>query len=359
MPTKFTIILLSACMLTAAAACSSPDDQAADPGPISDPSDDSGGSRADAEPLDAESADQAGGDDPSAGSAVERVGAAFLEVDALVGRLTMGDSQKMAQCMNDAGFPQLLEHEADSPSGDRASLDDTNRLTLILPHEMGPYTESQAREFGLVGSIYISRIRLGILRSNDPAYNRQYTVCDEASRDDAGELSNKELDSLAQATDDMRYAIESRFRTRATPPIGELVSERIACLTESGYGSINPEDFDGGGTWTDFIRRFGIQPGETRILSQTGEEFDAADLDAPLPPGETRLILSADMPFKTYFPSAEEVDLALVYVRCGEEIGFVERLEELQIPIRAEILAEFETEILGLRERVLELIEDG
>ncbi len=358
-----TTILISVCLLMMAAACASTEDQTADLDPTSGPSEDPGGSGAVAEPLDDDAADQesevSNEDDPSADSAVDRISAGFVEVESLVGRLTKADPGEVAQCMSDAGFPQLLELDADSRSAAGLSSANTNRLTSIQPHEMGPYTESQAREFGLLGSVHIGRTPDSIVRSNDPAYHRQYALCDEASLGDRGQFADAEVESLALAASDLRYAISSQFRTRTIPGQGELLRERLTCLTESGYGSVDPEALLSDQSWTDSLRRFGIQPGETRIISEAGEEFDPLDVDAPLPPGETRLIRSADMPTETYYPSAEEVELALVYVRCGEEIDFVERLEELQIPIRAEILAEFETEILGLRERVLELIEDG
>ncbi len=360
MPTKI-IILFSACLLMMAAACSSTEDQTADPDPTSGPSDDAGGPGAVAEPLDVEAADQesegSSEDDPSADSAVDRVTAVFLEVESLASRLAQGDLAEVAQCMSDAGFPQLMELEADSQATAILSSDDANRLAAIAPGEMGPYTESHAREFGLIGSV--ARVRPGVVRSNDPAYDRQFALCEATARGDYSQLDQKEVDALLQAISDMRHAIRSQFIARATPGLEEILSERITCLlTESGHEYLDPEAFAVGESWAGILQRFGVQPGETRIISQSGEELDSAHVDDPLPRGETRMVPSAEMPTETYYPSAEEVELALAYVRCGEQINFVERLEELQIPIRAEILAEFEIEILGLRERVLELAEE-
>ncbi len=164
-----------------------------------------------------------------------------------------------------------------------------------------------------------------------------------------------ELEAIAQAAVQLRYTLQSAFGHRARPEIDKLLAERSVCVGELGYETNLPIAGEG---WRDLLRRYGIEPGETKYVDQGGREEESTELNTPLRPGETRVVLHSDIPVATYYPSAAEVDLALAYVECVDRIGFLERLEGLQIPIRAEILAEFETQILGLRER-LETLRQG
>lgn len=259
--------------------------------------------------------------------------------------------QELADCMYAAGFPQNAELLADSLSVDAVQAERLSAFT-IHPHELGPYTESQAREFGLAGSIYIRSSQIvepGNIVSNDPAYNSAHRACIDDLSKVRGSEAEAEFKSLNYTIHELRFAIDSELRGRARNPIGKLLADRSSCVGDKGYAYVDPER---AGSWEDLLQYHGIEAGETLQVAQGDETPAETDFDAPLGPGETRLILSSEMPAPKYYPSAEEVELALTFVRCMEEIDFLRRLEELQIPIRAEVLADYETEILGLRERL-------
>lgn len=296
-----------------------------------------------------ESAEDAGESGLTSSGPEEGIAAVFNEVETLVRRMNRGDAQEIAECMHDTGFPQLLELQADSASNSTSSSSIQEGTISIQPYEMGPYTESQAREFGLVGSKHIGASReaqAGTAISNDPAYSRAYQSCRETSRGNYSSAEQKQIEALSQTMSDLRYAIQSQFKARSEPAITALLSDRIECLRNSGYGSIDFQNLDG--SWEALLQQVGIRPGETRQVSQDGEEIDFSDLAEPLGPGETRLIPGSEMPIPEYYPSAAEIELALAYVECGERTDFLHRLDELQAPIRAEILSEYEFEILGL-----------
>lgn len=290
--------------------------------------------------------------EPSAGGGENAAGTSpFDELEDLFWQFDRVDDHALAECMHDAGFPQYSELLADSASTDAMGLA-APALLVVHPHELGPYTESQAREFGLAGSVYIAgqaRREPGNIMSNDPAYFHAHQICHEDLRPSYSPDTESEIDAIAHTLVQLRYTIQTDFHKRISPPIADLLEERKACVEDLGYETANPEV---GRSWEEKLKGYGIRPGETQYVTQDDGSPAQPGIDAPLKPGETRLILSSAMPVPKYYPSAEEVDLALAFVECMEEIDFLQRLEELQIPIRAEVLADYETEILGLRERL-------
>ena len=352
-----SVALAHVCL--AIAACTAVDDGAveADPdGAVAATAVDSEGVDSIGDPSAEGATASSGADESSEGAGTVGVGDVFNEIEAVLRQLTGVDSKAVADCMHAVGFPQAAQLNADTASIAASQTDD---LLLIHPGHLGPYTQSQAREFGLVGSRYIpdrGSPEAGTIRSNDPAFFSARDACVQDARDSAEvniEGMEGELKAISQAAVQLRYTLQSAFGHRfwAKPELDKLLAERSTCLVDLGYEG-GDREWESGESWEDLLRRYGIEPGERKYVDQGGGEEESTELNTPLRPGETRVVLHSDMPVPKYYPSAAEVDLALAYVECVDRIAFLERLEQLQIPIRAETLAEFETQILGLREEL-------
>ncbi len=292
------------------------------------------------------------GDQATLAGGAGDIGTVMDEIDALLRHWHNGDAQEVAQCMHTAGFPQLLELVSSMGSSSGQSTGKLRQLTTIYAHELGPLTESQARQFGILGSHLIGaseRPRPGNVISNDPSYSAARHECIEASRVHFEAEDVTEMKAIAQSNHDLKNAVISQFRTAVGVQLEELLLERLACVRDGGYPDLDLDAIQGsGGSPEDDLRMVGIEPGETRrIVSDRHEE-----LEAPLEPGETRLVLGSDMSREHYIPSPAEIEFALVFVDCSERIRFVERLEQIQVPVRAAIVAEHEMTILGLREKI-------
>lgn len=235
----------------------------------------------------------------------------------------------------------------------------------IEPHELGPVTEAQAREFGVIASHWIGAQRSGQVVSNDPAYHAAHASCEEESRKSADLDFNAEIEALADSMHELRESIRARFDSRFNPldsGFGSLLLDRLTCTRDSGYDFLDPQgELEANDGWKNMMQRLGIPPGESVWVGKDVESVFSPD-GTQLDPGETpenvetMVLLADDVPRDKYLPSPEEVDFALAWVRCGKDIGVVERLARLQEPIRAEVLAEFELEILGLREKIGALV---
>ena len=301
------------------------------------------------------------GEPPLDSGAVESITTAFDEVRAFLSQWHSGDRQPMAECLYDAGFPQdleLLELEARAEAL-RSSAG--SRLT-IRPEQTGPYTESQAREFGMLGPLWLSSelpSEPGKVVSTDPAYHAAAEACIDENREQFDQVDDAAVRSISAASHDLGNAIRSRFARliRNDPGLETLNVERLACVRDSGYPDLDPA---GSSPWDAALSELGIEKGteiEREIPDQNVRQLEEGEVGPD--PVYTKAIPSWEVPRgqNTYVPSAGEVQFALAYVDCGEQVDFLERHEQLQIPIRAAVLAEFETEIIGLRERLQELLD--
>ncbi len=308
-------------------------------------------------------AEGASGDDLADSSAVGGTATALNEVNAFLRQWNSGDRQEVAQCMYDAGFPQMIELAELDARSEAGRSSASSRLT-IFPHEMGPYTESQAREFGVLGPLWRSpevSVQSGQVVTTDPAYNATHQACVDESRGQYDQDYAALVRSLSAASHDLSTAITSQFRALidSSSDLATLIDDRFACVRDSGYPELDLDELGGSGSWELILSQLGIEEGER-------DETELRDSNSILlDPGEVAPLMTEVIPGaeaqsqNSYIPSAGEVEFALAFVECGEQVDFLERLEQLQIPIRAAVLAEFETQILGLRERALELAGEG
>lgn len=377
--TRSTLLSMLAVLCLTAGACSSTDDETgadrqADTMPegteeiVSDGIDTDGeASSAETAGDSADAGDPEGGTSPADSGSVTGVSAIFEEIGDLLSQHRGTDRRALAECMFDAGFPQhaelLAEQNADSSGPASGSLP----FPAIEPHDLGPVTEAQAREFGVVASWWIGAQRSGEVVSNDPAYHAAHASCEEESRKSADLDFNAEIEAIADSRRELRGAIRARFDSRFNSlesAYGSLLLDRLTCTRDSGYEFLDPQgELDASDGWENMMQRLGIPPGQRVQIGEDVESVFSPD-GRQLDPGETPenvetiVVLADDVPRDKYLPSSEEVNFALTWVRCGEDIGFVERLATLQEPIRAEVLAEFELEILGLREKIGALVDE-
>ncbi len=319
----------------------------------SDPESSPASDGSDAAELPDDGADSAGDEDDEQADAnlsdeLVATESVFVELGSIIDQWRNPDIQKVGECMHDSGFPQLLESmsEAEQQYTGLGS-------PLIEPlHFFGPHTEEQARQAGMLGLwttfSYIGQ-GVGNVMSNDPAYYSELDRCKESVGGTYNEAQRAEMEQLSAAYFDLYNSLSAQFSSAIRPTAASLVGEQMACVREAGHPILD-HDLELARGREMMLESLDIELGEMGTT-----EPDPA-IQAPLKPGETRAIRPSQMPRETYVPSPAEVEFALDFVDCGEQVDLVNRLRELQIPPRATLLAEYETQILGLQERVLAIV---
>ncbi len=259
------------------------------------------------------------------------------------------DVRDVGECMYDEGFPQYMESMSEL-EGD---------LTLrepmsIHPLNYEPISESQARQHGMIGIALTSGNKVGNVVTSDPAYFQAIERCKHSLGGALSAEQTAQMDSLAASLQDLVNEVNTRFTNAMIPVIRELRVDRLSCVRDNGYPSLDVKGAHEQVSWHPILQGAGVELAEQPPAGAAGAA--APQLEGDASSTEIRVLLPSEMT-PVYRPSQSEIDFAVVYAECGNEVGALERLQDAQSSIRAEILPGYEATILGLSERVLELLD--
>ncbi len=261
------------------------------------------------------------------------------------------DVTAMGECMYDAGFPQYMESMSEL-EGDLAPWVPMR----IHPVNYEPISESQARQHGMIGiALSESGNKVGNVVTSDPAYFQAIDQCKQSLRGASSAEQTAQMASLAASLQDLVNEVNTRFTNKLVPVIRELLDERLSCVRDNGYPSLDVEGAHDHVSWHPILEGAGVELAEQPPDGAAGAA--AAQLEGGASSTDIRVLLPSEMAPPPYRPSQSEVDFAVVFAECGNEVAALERLQDAQSSIRAEILPGYEAVILGLSERVLEILD--
>ncbi len=120
------------------------------------------------------------------------------------------------------------------------------------------------------------------------------------------------------------------FDNALVQPLSDLLREQLACVKHSGFPMIDVD-----GALFNLYEAF-KRPAWAPILVSAGVEITLESV-----PG--------DDDATGYQPADSEIDFALAYVHCGEQIGVLDRFEQIQNDARISVLAKYENRIIDLQ----------
>lgn len=264
-------------------------------------------------------------------AALDRLARLTLKVDRLVGATTR-------TCMARSGFPQLKR--AHSASGHRSPLASYQPLD-IHPLELGPTTTAQARRFGVIGvSLAFREPESPTVVSRNRQYDRAYAKCHERGQDGWVGSATR---TVSRAHDLMNGLRRAHLAT-SEAAISDLLKGRLKCVRREGYGEVRPREWLGDKSLEDLLRSVGVTP---------GVEFPGTEpMLGAVANGDITIVYPRRA--ARYVPSPSEVKFAVVYVRCGERLGFRQELKKAQLSSQRSQMHE---NAAGIRHLVLLLRE--
>ncbi|MCP3939594.1 MAG: hypothetical protein GY708_29985 [Actinomycetia bacterium] len=284
------------------------------------------------------------------GTAAE-VGVAEREVTsmgllvAMVKELRRAKGDYTAACMSERGFPQLVEAELlRSNPGSLALRDDPLHID---PLDLGPHTEEQALQYGMTEATFESRASTpGKVISDDAAWDEVFEDCG-AMFDATVAASSEQVSDVMSTFVDLFNEVGPEFSEATRAGVADLLEERFTCLRDGSYPQLDVDAAVGMGFEVGrAVGLAGVPYGET-------VEPDTSELDRSVEPGQ--VVVFRPVGNVVYTPSPAETEFALAWVQCGEQVDFVDRLEDLQEGPRTEILARHEVTIIGLLETIDQL----
>lgn len=220
----------------------------------------------------------------------------------------------VANCMAMAGYPEPLRAVGMSVDLPAAYV---STATHIVPIDLGPSTEADARAYGYAGTTFPINAGggSGIIISRDPNFDMQADRCQK--RLDA-ELPN--LSPIQSKAAALSNRVREDFVRHASIRLRDDLLSRFRCVQRRGYPRLDPhralqqEPLQ-------LLRSMSVNPGrEVDIYEQPTEADVAAGSVGVFPPD----------PPRSYQPSWSEEKFALTYVRCGREQRFADALQSVE-----------------------------
>ncbi len=292
------------------------------------------------------------GESSSAGSALGA--STMLELGRLVDGFNNPDVNRVGECMYDAGFPQFLESMSELEAND-ARMSDPLRSS---PMQIAPYSEDQARSLGMVGRRYVwpHRSQVGNVITYDRAYSAALESCKSEVRGDVSADQQAEMQSVTRVFWDMYNEMNRAFTRAMAAPLLDLLRDQLVCVRDSGYPEIDVDTAVAQPSWEPILAAAGVEIGQEIMPERLEADEPVYEVAEPEVEG-FQVILPSDEIGRSYLPSASEVEFALAYVDCRQELGALERFEQIQHDARTPILERYETQILGLQEKVLAIVD--
>ncbi len=291
------------------------------------------------------------------------------EINLLFAEIAGYDIGAIADCMTDAGYPQSEELQSELS----AHLKDQRPDPLSRnPMQIAPHTDQQARTHGMIGirNLWPPISATPGVRTNDRGYLAAEESCGLAASPDWMQDREfavawlQEVSDLSSARADLDYELKEAFAAATVQPLTDLLREQLACVSDNGYPQLDAAaapltvyDPMQPPPWETILPGAGVEiapdlPPDPYLGPFHGPFSDNSD-----PPAEGIYVVRlSDLKGPAYVPPAAEVDFALAWVRCGQELGVMERFEQLQHDARIPILVQYETPILDLRQELENLL---
>ncbi len=297
------------------------------------------------------------------------------EINLLLGELDGFDSNAMNRCMTEAGYPQSeeLQSELSAHLKDQRT-DPLSRSPMLI----APHTDEQARSHGMIGirNLWPPISATPGVRTNDRGYLAAEESCrwegvPEWERTLMRTLDYQAVDAVLQEVSDLRSArrdlrneLKEAFAAATVQPLTDLLREQLACVSHNGYPQLDAAaapltvyDPLQPPAWELILPGAGVEiapdlPPDPYLGPFHGPFSDNSD-----PPAEGIYVVRlSDLKGPAYVPPAAEIDFALTWVQCGQELGVMERFEQLQHEARIPILVQYETPLLDLRQELEDLL---
>lgn len=231
-----------------------------------------------------------------------------------------------ADCMADAGFPQLAAAGVTKHDG-------MVRMFAITPARFrGFESEDQARELGFGAG---QPAEPGRVVSYDANFDRQLQECSVQAVSQVDEQAGPLVESYIDIGNQMSSEFAQFLRQRIVEDLPALAD----CLEGEGYPLVDRNAFLE--NWD--VRHFGLETGSL------------ADVDDWSPdPGKGGVQVGPPVQPQRYVPSQQESELAAAWHRCDERSGRVDRLVESANAKAGEIVSRYEDELVEMNEDINE-----
>ncbi|MBA9007145.1 hypothetical protein [Thermomonospora cellulosilytica] len=287
------------------------------------------------------------GDSSGAGPAPESAGRLSFEQfpEYKVELLNYAHVKLTAECMKQAGYPQLAQ--AGVPEPDRA-----RNLMRITPARFGPPDEAHARRYGF-GYEWNSPAQPPSVVSFDKSFDKSHERCQE----DAWRKIGPSAKRLYSSINDLSNKLITDYgrQLQAHPEWTRLNKALLSCLAESGY---RPVATPGGGAGPGKEGQ-GRDPGAAGAPASSAGQPEPRSFGVRLgfggreeswrpTPRRGTVQVGPAIPARAYVPTAEEVKFAVVYAECNQSTGRTRTLTEISRKLQDEVMRRHETEFTEL-----------
>lgn len=231
-----------------------------------------------------------------------------------------------AKCLADAGFHDYMQVMGQIPASY------SRPILGVAPQEIGPNTIADAEAWGMAGiELSFSPGPAPVVIPTSQEFEDADARCVRRLRDDL-KVSDQAVQLINELSRDLR--------SRLIPGLEPLLLGRMSCVQARGYPGLEPKDWAAGGAPSKLLADIGVEVGGEDVDQvRKWSNMDGFRMSDPgLPP--------------SYRPTPEERRFAEVFVRCGADTGFEDRLEVLLVPLRSELAREYGLRLTELKEEL-------
>lgn len=238
----------------------------------------------------------------------------------------------MANCLDHSGFSEARDAISQTREGFERYKSGPLRISSL---DLGPSTPSEARQYGVLGSIIpIDADEVGYVISEDSEFDRSSEACAGSIAHDLPSLA--ELQHLGASLADR---VRQDFIDGLMPELEVLLVARFACVKAAGF-EIDPRLAAAADDWNVVLSSVGIEEGK----------FADPPKPPEVPSGEVRAF--PPPPLMQYEPTKGEVNFSMAYVRCGDEQGFSSAVEAASLSQRQRLRQRYAVESSGIARKL-------
>jgi hypothetical protein len=227
--------------------------------------------------------------------------------------------------MAEAGHPEPLQALAMSTDAPAAY---TSTATHIVPIDLGPSTEHEARTYGYAGSTFPIDAGggTGIVVSRDPEFDDQADRCQRGVDQELPDLSRIQSEATA-----LSNRVRTELVKHASAELSDGLVARFRCVRSHGYPGVDP--------------RQALEQESAQLLAAAGVDA-GREVDLHEPPTEADVAAGSvgvfpPDPARSYEPTPAEEEFALTYVRCGQQQHFGDTLRSAESTARKHVFQKY------------------
>ncbi|GIE95611.1 hypothetical protein [Paractinoplanes rishiriensis] len=237
------------------------------------------------------------------------------------------------ECLAEAGYRQNLETMMDRPIPAFATF-------AITARTFGPTTEQEARRVGFGRD---QPAEPSPVVSFDPNYDRTMDECGEKAWDRLGDDVRDIYHSYFDLGNKIAGSLMKTVHDRLDKGIP---AKMLACVRESGYRTTDEEEF----LRTPRPQLLGVAFGAVDQTSAT--EWQPAKKPGTVEVGPA-------VPALRYHPTAEESELAVVWLRCRQRTTLAEQQLAVAVAVQKEMVTRYETSFTELNPRIRDIAKQA